>query len=30
MEYEKIINLLDNTSNQLSKFRKNNWIEIDD
>ena len=30
MEYEKIINLLDNTSNQLSKFRTNNWIEIDD
>ena len=30
MENEKIINLLDNTSNQLSKFRTNNWIEIDD
>ena len=26
MEYEKIINLLDNTSNQLSKFRTKNWI----
>ena len=30
MEYEKIVNLLDNTSNQLSKFRTNNWIEIND
>ena len=30
MEYEKLINLLDNTSNQLSKFRTNNWIEIND
>ena len=26
MEYQKIINLLDNTSNQLSKFRTKNWI----
>ena len=30
MEYQKIINLLDNTSNQLSKFRTNNWIETND
>ena len=30
MEYQKIINLLDNTPNQLSKFRTKNWIEIDD
>ena len=30
MEYQKIINLLDNTSNQLSKFRTKNWIEIND
>ena len=30
MEYEEIVNLLDNTSNQLSKFRTNNWIEIND
>ena len=30
MEYKKIINLLDNTPNQLFKFRKNNWIEIND
>ena len=25
-----MINLLDNTSNQLSKFRTKNWIEIND
>ena len=30
MEYQKIINLLGNTSNQLSKFRTKNWIEIND
>ena len=30
MEYQKIINLLDNTPNQLSKFRRKNWIEIND
>ena len=30
MEYQKMINLLDNTSNQLSKFRTKNWIEIND
>ena len=28
MEYQKIINLLDNTPNHLSKFRTKNWIEI--
>ena len=28
MEYQKIINLLDNKSNQLSKFRTKTWIEI--
>ena len=28
MEYQKIINLLDNTPNQLAKFRTENWIEI--
>ena len=28
MEYQKIINLLDNTSNQISKFKTKNWIEI--
>ena len=30
MEYQKIINLLDNTSNKPSKFRTKNWIEIND
>ena len=30
MEYQKIINLLDNTSNQPSKFITKNWIEIND
>ena len=28
MEYQKIINLLDNTSNQPSKFRTKNWVKI--
>ena len=30
MEYQKITNLLDNASNQSSKFRTRNWIEIND
>ena len=30
MGYQKIINLLDNTSNQPSRFRTKNWIEIND
>ena len=30
MEYQKIINFLDNTSNQVSKFRIKNWTEIND
>ena len=30
MLYQKITNLLDNASNQPSKFRINNWIEIND
>ena len=30
MEYQKLINLLDNTSYQLSKFRTKNWTEIND
>ena len=30
MEYQKIINLLDNTRNQQSKFRTRNWIKIND
>ena len=28
MEYQKIANLLDNASNQPSKFRTKNWFEI--
>ena len=30
MEYQKTINLLDNTPNQPSKFRPKNWVEIND
>ena len=30
MEYQKIINLLSNTSNQPSKFRTKNCVEIND
>ena len=30
MKYKKIINLLDNTKNQPYKFRKRNWVEIND
>ena len=30
MEYQKIINLSDNTSNQPTKFRTKEWIEIND
>ena len=30
MEYKKIINLLDNTANQISKFKTKNCIEIND
>ena len=30
MEYQKIIYLLDNTSNQPSTFRTKNWVEIND
>ena len=29
-EYQKIINLLDNTSNQLSTLEQKKWIEIHD
>ena len=29
MEYQKIINLLDDRKNQPSKFRIRNWVEID-
>ena len=28
MEYQRITNLLDNKSNQPSKFRTKNWVEI--
>ena len=30
MEYQKMINFLDNTPNQLPKFRTKNWIERND
>ena len=30
MEYQKIANLLDGESNQPSKFRRKNWVEIND
>ena len=30
MEYQKIVNLIDNTSNQPSTFRTKNWVEIND
>ena len=30
MEYEKIANLIDDTSNQPSKLRTRNWVEIND
>ena len=30
MEHQKIMNLLENTSNQPSKFRTKNWVEIND
>ena len=30
MEYQKIANLLESTSDNLSKFRTKNWIEIND
>ena len=28
MEYQKTINLLDNTPNQPTRFRTKNWVEI--
>ena len=28
MEYQKIANLLDDSSNKISKFRTKNWVEI--
>ena len=30
MEYQKIINLLDNTQSQPTKFKTKNWVEIND
>ena len=30
MEYQKIANLIDDAPNQFSKFRKKNWVEIND
>ena len=30
MEYQKIMNLLDNIPNQSIKFRTKNWVEIND
>ena len=30
MEYQKIVNLVDNTPDQPSKFRTKNWVEIND
>ena len=30
MEYQKIINLLDSTSNELPMFRTKNWIKLND
>ena len=30
MEYQRIINLLDNTPNQLTKFKTKIWVEIND
>ena len=30
MEHQKIANLINNASNQASKFRTKNWVEIND
>ena len=30
MEYQRLINLVDNTQNEPSKFRTRNWVEIND
>ena len=30
MEYQIIINLYDDTQNQISKFRTKNWVKIND
>ena len=30
MEYQRIMHLIDNTPNQLIKFKARNWVEIND
>ena len=30
MEYQKMTNILDDTTNQPSKFRTRNWAELND
>ena len=30
MDYQKLINLLHDTTNQPSKFKTRNWVEIND
>ena len=30
MEYQKIVNLIDDTSSQPSKFRTKKWVETND
>ena len=30
MEYQKVSNLIDDASNQPSKFKTKNWVEIND
>ena len=30
MEYQKIINLIDDTTNQSSKFSARDWVELND
>ena len=30
MKYQKIVNLIDDASNQPSKFKTKNWVEIND
>ena len=30
MEHQKIISLLDDTTNQPSKFMTRNWVEVND
>ena len=30
MEYQNMINLIDNTANQSPKFKTKNWVEMND